>query len=132
MRRKCSVADSNENQRAEETVLIAYATVHLDSGESFDLLPFEDANDVKSKVEDLLEDWAKSGFLARGNEFCPWHRVKRIEATRVLELTRSEADRQLTAEGTRELVRMQRSFWKTKQAREKKDDDEEKGAKAAA
>lgn len=122
------MADSNDKQRADETVLIAWATVHLDSGEAFDLLPFEDANDVKSKVEDLLEDWAKSGFLARGSEFYPWHRVKRIEATKVAEMTRSEADRQRTADGTQERVRTQQSFWKTKQAREKKKEDEgEKG-----
>jgi len=122
------VADGNEKQRADETVLIAWATVQLDSGETFDLLPFEDANDVKSKVEDLLEDWAKSGFLARGNEFYPWHRVKKIEATKVVEMTRIEADRQRAADGTQELIQMQQSFWKTKQARENnKGDEAEKG-----
>jgi len=121
------VADGNDKQGANETVLIAYVTVQLDSGESFDLLPFEDANDVKSKVEDLLEDWAKSGFLARGNEFYPWHRVKKIDATKVVEMSRSEADRLRTADGTQELVRMQQSFWKTKQAREKKKEEGEKG-----
>lgn len=116
------MADTNDNQNADEIILVAYATVHLDSGETFDLLPFEDAGDVKRKLEDLLEDWARSGFLARGNEFYPWHRVKRVEATKVLELTRAAAERQRIADGTDELVRLQRSFWKTKQPREKKKD----------
>ena len=46
--------DEYTTPRPSDTVLIAYATVHLESGESFELLPFEDANDVKSRVCDLI------------------------------------------------------------------------------
>lgn len=117
----------NENEQAVETVLVAFATVYLDTGESFELLPFEDADDVKRSVTDLLEEWARSGFLARGNEFYPWHRVRRIEATRVLEMTRSEADLLQAKDGTAKAARMQQSFWKTKHPRERKKEDGENG-----
>jgi hypothetical protein len=39
------MADGNGKQ-GDETVLVAWVTVHLESGESFELLPFEDAQDV--------------------------------------------------------------------------------------
>ena len=107
------------------TVLVAYVTVHLQSGKSFEMLPFEDENDVKSKVADLLADWARSGFLIQGNRIYPWHQVLRIEATEVLEL--SPADSQLRMEEwqARDLYRLQQSFWRTKRPREAK--QEEKG-----
>jgi hypothetical protein len=57
-----------------DTVLVAYVTVHLEDGETFELFPFEDTHDVKSKVSALVADWVKSGFLVRGNRIYPWHR----------------------------------------------------------
>jgi len=113
---------------AHDTVLIAYATVHLESGESFELLPFEDPNDVKSRVCDLIEDWARSGYLVRGNQYYPWHRVRRVEVTKVVEMTRDEADRELRNNGTQEAARLQRSFWRTKHPRERRHRDEHEKA----
>ena len=103
--------------RSADTVLIAYATVHLESGESFELLPFEDANDVKSRVCDLIEDWARSGYLVAGNLYYPWHRVRRVEVTKVLELSHMDAERLRHSDGREETARQQRSFWRTKHAR---------------
>ncbi|HEY1498162.1 MAG TPA: hypothetical protein VGF88_01165 [Acidobacteriaceae bacterium] len=121
------MADTNEkNPQENETVLVAYVTVHLESGESFELLPFEDAQDVKGKVGDLLQDWAKSGFLIRGSQVYPWHRVQIIEATKVEELSRSDSRRRLDEWQAKDVARLQQSFWKTKQARKKKDEGEEK------
>lgn len=117
-----------EPPRPSDTVLFAYATVHLESGESFELLPFEDPNDVKSRVCDLIEDWARSGYLVRGNLYYPWHRVRRVEVTKVVELTLAEAERQRRADGSEETARLQRSFWRTKHARSR--ENKEHGEKA--
>ena len=119
------MADANGKSEQDTTVLVAWVTVHLESGESFELLPFEDAQDVKSKVSDLMKDWAKSGFLIRGNEIYPWHRVKRIVASEVEELSGSDSQRRLEEWRARDTARLQQSFWKTKQPREKKDEGEE-------
>jgi hypothetical protein len=111
------MADTNEkSQQGNETVLVAYVTVHLESGESFELLPFEDAQDVKSKVSDLMGDWAKSGFLIRGSHIYPWHRVQRIEATKVEEMSESDSRRRLDEWQAKDMARLQQGFWKTKQA----------------
>lgn len=124
-------------EQGKGTVLVAYVTVHLESGESFELLPFEDENDVKSKVSDLIGDWSNSGFLIRGSHIVPWHRVRLVEATKVVELSRGESAQRLEEWRTRDLARFQQSFWKTKQAREKKDseggeEDNAEGNRAAA
>ncbi|MGA8108615.1 MAG: hypothetical protein WBD46_10885 [Acidobacteriaceae bacterium] len=112
-----------EEQAASDTVLVAYVTVHLVSGESFELLPFEDANDVKAKVSDLLAAWAKSGFLVRGNQIVPWHQVRRAEAVRVEELSRDESELRRREWEAQELARMQKSCWRTKKEREKKEEE---------
>lgn len=122
------MAEAYDGPHRNNTVLIAYATVHLESGESFELLPFEDPNDVKSRVCDLIEDWARSGYLVRGNLYYPWHRVRRVEVTKVLELTREEAERELRNDGIQETARMQRSFWRTKHPRERRHRDEHEKA----
>jgi|HubBroStandDraft_4_1064222.scaffolds.fasta_scaffold633131_1 hypothetical protein len=114
--------EKDEEQRADETVLVAYVTAHLESGESFELLPFEDTQDVKSKVKSLLEDWARSGFLAQCDKFYPWHQVRSIEATKVVELSQREWEQQRQA--PIEVARLRTSFWKTKKAREKKSSEE--------
>jgi len=116
------VYESDRTEPAEETVLVAYVTVHLESGESFDLLPFEDAEDVKSKVCELMKAWAKSGFLIRGSHIYPWHRVKRIEATKVEELSRSDSSLRMEEWHARDTARLQQSFWKTKRTRGDRDD----------
>ena len=112
---------ADPNYRADDSVLVAYVTVHLQSGESFELLPFEDPDDVKSKVDDLLTDWADSGFLIRGSRIFPWHQVRLIEATKVLELTRGQSAQQRAEWEARDLAHLQQSFWRTKQPREKED-----------
>ncbi|MGC2298151.1 MAG: hypothetical protein WA476_05065 [Acidobacteriaceae bacterium] len=118
------MANTDEkNQQEDGTVLVAYLTVHLESGETFELLPFEDAQDVKSKVSDLMKDWAKSGFLIRGNHVYPWHGVKLVEATKVEELSRDESRLRVQEWQARDKARLQQSFWMTKHPREKKDGD---------
>jgi hypothetical protein len=127
------VAD-NTPSPANETLLVAEVRVHLDDGESFELLPFVDAKDVKSKVSDLLEEWSKSGFLVRGSQIIPWHCVRRVEALRVESLSPAAAERRLTEWATRDQRQYQQSFWKTKEPREKKkkNEDEESGAQPHA
>lgn len=113
-----------EQQAANGTVLVAEVRVQLVSGEWFELLPFEDENDVKAKVSDLLTEWAKSGFLVRGADIVPWHQVRRLEATRVEELTRGDAALRRKEWETKETARLQQSFWMTKKARETKEEGE--------
>ncbi|HET7348274.1 MAG TPA: hypothetical protein VFJ10_13155 [Acidobacteriaceae bacterium] len=120
--------DEYTTPRPSDTVLIAYATVHLESGESFELLPFEDANDVKSRVCDLIEDWARSGYLVAGNLYYPWHRVRRVEVTKVLEVPRIDAERLRQTDGREEKARQQRSFWRTKHARVRESRDQHEKA----
>jgi hypothetical protein len=120
------MADKKETERPEsETVLVAYVTVHLASGDSFELLPFQDHVDVKSKVTDLLDDWAKSGYLVRGGHIHPWHQVKLVEATSVTELPRRDSEQQLIEWQTSDLTHVQQAFWKTKQHRKSKQDGEQ-------
>lgn len=121
------MADTKQNHDPNEMVLVAYATVHWDDGETLEIFPFADPDDVKSKVDDLVADWARTGFLMRGGQIYPWRRVQRIEVTRVVEMTRGELERQREQDGTLESERQQISFWKTKQAREKKSEDKEAG-----
>jgi len=113
--------ETTETERA--TVLVAHVRVHLESGESFELLPFEDAEDVKSKVCELMKAWAKSGFLIRGSEIYPWHRVRRIEAIKVEEVSIDAAELRGEEQQAQETARLQRSFWKTRRARKEKDDE---------
>ncbi len=109
----------DEAEEANQTVVVAYVTVHLGSGESFELLPFEDASDVKGKVSGLLEDWSKTGFLIQGRHIYPWHQVTRIEATEVIEFSKEEYAQTLEPEMLSQ-SQVQKSFWKTKQ--DKKND----------
>lgn len=122
------MAEAYDGPHTRDTVLIAWATVHLESGESFELLPFEDPNDVKSRVCDLIEDWARSGYLVHGNLYYPWHRVRRVEVTKVEEMTRAEAEHLRHTNGIEETARMQRSFWRTKHPRERKHREEHEKA----
>jgi hypothetical protein len=117
------MADAGE-KTANDTVLVANVTVQLVSGESFELLPFEDACDVKAKVCDLLTAWAKSGFLVRGREIVPWHQVRRAEATRVEELSRGDAELRRREWEAREQARVQKSCWHTKRARKQNEQQE--------
>ena len=114
-----------EETQLSDTILVAHAKVYLVGGETFDLLPFQNTEDVKSEVNDLMENWAKSGFLLRGRRIYPWHQVVRVEVTSVDELSRSEAAQQLVDWETHDLYRVQQNFWKTKKARGKKDEKEQ-------
>lgn len=116
-----------EQKSTSDTVLVALVEVQLVSGAIFELLPFEDENDVKSKVSDLLGDWAKSGFLIRGSEILPWHQVQRVEATQVEELSRAESALRRREWQAKETARLQQSFWRTKNEREKKEEGEPGG-----
>jgi hypothetical protein len=117
-----------EETKLADTVLIARATVYLMNGESFELLPFESTEDVKAEVTDLMESWAKSGFLLRGRYIYPWHQVARVEVTSVEEMSRSESEQRLIDWEKNDQHRLQQDFWKTKKAREKKDESKEQNA----
>jgi len=116
---------NHRTEEREETVLVAHVTVHLESGESFELLPFEDVDDVKARVCDLMRAWATSGFLIRGSHIYPWHRVKRIEATKVEELSKADSALYMEEFRCRDTDQMMQSFWKTKHERKQKDEGEE-------
>jgi hypothetical protein len=118
--------ETGEQEQINETVLIAHVTVHLKSGDSFELLPFEDTSDVKSRVSDLMGDWFKSGFLIRGARIYPWHQVKLVEATEVAELSKRESEQRFEQWEALDPAHLQQSFWKTKQMREKKSDGDVK------
>jgi len=121
------MAENNyRTEESEETILMAHVTVHLESGELFELLPFEDASDVKARVCELMKAWARSGFLIRGSHIYPWHRVKWIEATKVEELSKADSKVRMEEFRCRDTERMLQSFWKTKHERKQKDEDEEK------
>ncbi len=110
-----------------QTILIAHVTVHLVTGESFELYPFVDEEDVKAKVSDLVEGWASSGFLLRGPRLYPWHQVRLLETTGVEEITHEEARRRLLSWEAADQARMQQSFWKTKQEKQAEKKEEEGG-----
>ncbi len=124
------MADSNEKkqdgkdeQKQPEVVLIAHLHAHLVSGETLELLPIRHENDVKSDVNKLLEDWAKSGFLLRGNIAYPWHQVRQVEVTKVDELAPHEVhQRMLELEGANR-AQMQKGFWKTRETTDSKGKD---------
>lgn len=115
----------SETLLATDTVLVAWVTVHLDDGQTFELLPFEDTQDVKSKVGDLVEEWVRSGVLVRGNRMIPWHRVRLLEATKVEELELADAQLRREQWQAQETERMQQSFWLTKLPRDKRNEGEE-------
>lgn len=116
-----------DQNQMPDTILLAHATVYLVNGESFELLPFESTEDVKSEFNDLIENWAESGFLLRGSRIYPWHQVLRVEVTSVEEISRKEAAQRLTDWEVNDLYRVQQDFWKTKKAREKKEKKQEGG-----
>ena len=124
------MADESTESGLDKTILIAHVTVHLLTGESFELYPFVDENDVKAKVSELIEGWADSGFLLRGGRMYPWHQVRLLEAAPVEEITRIEARQRLMSWEAADITRVQQSFWKTKREAEKKDDKEEKDGKS--
>lgn len=117
-----------EESKPPETVLIAHATVHLVNGQTFDLLPFKSTEDVKSEVADLIENWSTSGFLLRGRYIYPWHQVAHIEVISVEETSRCESEQRLIDWEIHDQYRLQQGFWKTKKAREKKDESKEESA----
>lgn len=120
-----------ETAQVDDTVLAAYVTVHLQSGESFELLPFADTNDVKSKVTELVDDWSKSGYLIRGGHIYPWHQVRSVEATKVVEMSRAEWGQTLTEWKALDLSHLQQGFWKTKEPK-KTEEGEKKPEKGAS
>ena len=126
LRRNQALAESHEStgpqQQSPATLLIAHVTVHLLTGESFELYPFVDPDDVKTKVSELVEGWASSGFLLRGSRLYPWHQVRLLEATTVEEITRQEAQQRLLAWQAEDQAKAVQSFWKTKEDKSKQDD----------
>ena len=96
------------NTQDEQVVLVAQLRAFLISGESFDLVPIEDEQDVKSAVESLLRNWADSGFLIHGRLIYPWHQVRHIEVMQV-----DKTLREYQEQGAAGRVRAQDEFWQT-------------------
>ena len=123
--------DENENNDQPQVVLIAHLQAQLVSGETLKLLPIRHENDVKGDVTKLLEDWAKFGFLLRGNVAYPWHQVRSVEVTEIEELAPHEVhQRMLLLEGA-ERAQMQQGFWKTRETKgnnDKKEEGDKKGS----
>ncbi len=118
---------NQENARENrDTLLIAHVTAHLLDGTSFELYPFVDADDVKSKVSELTEGWASSGFLLRGSHLVPWQQVKLLEATSVEEISRQEAQQRLMTWQAEDQRRAVQNFWKTKKEKKKEEGEGEK------
>lgn len=106
-------ADSSDKQ-----ALVAQLRAFLNSGESFDLVPIEHEQDVKSEVESLLRSWSESGFLIHGRFVYPWHQVRHIEVTQVEQARADEAHN-----GVRRL-RAEDDFWMTRRKTGKPPKDE--------
>jgi hypothetical protein len=128
------MADSDNKQQdgneKPQVVLIAHLRAQLVSGETLELLPIRHENDVKTDVTKLLDEWAKSGYLLRGNIAYPWHQIRNVEVTQVEELAPHEVhQRLLTLEGA-DRAQTQQGFWKTRAVKEEK--KEEKKEEAAA
>jgi hypothetical protein len=116
---------SNTTDNKEpQVLLIAQLRAHLVNGESFELLPIQHAQDVKSEVESLVQSWSESGFLVHGRFIYPWHQVTHVEVTQVEEMP-MELARQRYPEfyGTAR-ARAQDDFWRTRIKTEKKESQE--------
>jgi hypothetical protein len=116
-------SDRNDNNEPQ-VLLIAQVRAHLVSGESFDLLPIQHEQDVKSEIESLVQSWSESGFLVHGRFIYPWHQVKHVEVMQVEEMP-MELARQRYPEfyGTAR-DRAQDDFWRTHSKTEKKESQE--------
>jgi hypothetical protein len=91
-------------------MLIAHVKAHLVTGETVDLLPVRHETDVKKEVTELLEGWAKSGFLIWEKFVYPWHQVQRIEVG-VESLSSREAARRLLDLHGADRARLHEEFW---------------------
>jgi hypothetical protein len=117
--------DKEENgAKQPEVVLIANLEALLVTGETIRLLPIRHENDVKSDVTKLLEEWASSGFLLRGNIAYPWHQVRYVLVTSVEELAPHEVHQRMLALEGADRAQLQQGFWKTRAAR--KDEEKDK------
>jgi hypothetical protein len=92
----------------EQTLLVAQLRAFLVNGESFDLVPIEHEQDVKSEVESLLRSWAESGYLIHGRFIYPWHQIQRVEVLQVLETDRYDERSAI------DRARAEQEFWRTR------------------
>lgn len=115
--------DEKQSKSQPQVVLIAYLQAQLVSGEILQLLPIRHENDVKSDVTKLLEEWAKSGFLLRGNIAYPWHQVQSVEVTEIEELAPHEVHQRMLLLAGAERAQMQQGFWKTRETKDDQDKD---------
>jgi len=127
-----STRTKSEDATGDKSILVAYATIHLLTGESFQLLPFQHEGDVKTEVSKLIESWSKSGFLLRGRWLYPWHQVRLVEVTSVEELSASQAAQSLVDWEIRDEYRVLDGFWKTKKPQSKPADETKGEAQAGA
>jgi hypothetical protein len=91
-------------------MLIAHLKAHLATGETVGLLPVRHETDVKKEVTELLEGWAKSGFLIWEKFVYPWHQVQTIEVAVESLSSREAAQRLLDLHGA-DRARLHEEFW---------------------
>jgi hypothetical protein len=116
---------SNTTDNKEpQVLLIAQLRAHLVSGESFELLPIQHAQDVKSEVESLVQSWSESGFLVHGRFIYPWHQVTHVEVTQVEEMPMELARQRYPEFYGAARARAQDDFWRTRIKTEKKESQE--------
>jgi hypothetical protein len=116
---------SNANVNNEpQVLLIAQLRAHLVNGESFELLPIQHQQDVKSEVESLVQSWSESGFLVRGRFIYPWHQVRHVEVTQVEEIPMELAHQRYPEFYGAARAHAQDDFWRTRSKTEKKESQE--------
>jgi hypothetical protein len=117
------MAEEKEKPR-EDVLLVADVRATFLNGDTIELLPFKNEEDVRSEINKFIEDWVKTGFLLKENFLYPWHQVKSVEVVSVQAMTHAQAEPYLEvwqrdAEG-------QKLFWKTRKPQgkggDKKDD----------
>jgi len=91
--------------------VIAHVKAHLVSGETVDLLPVRHETDVKKEVNELLEGWAKSGFLIWEKLFTRGNQCKRSKSPSE-SLSNAEAAQRLLDLHGADRARLHEEFWK--------------------
>jgi hypothetical protein len=112
-----------KDQPKEDIILIAEVRAHLHDGETIDLLPSTHEEDVRTEVNQFIDDWSKTGFLLKENFLYPWHRVKVVEVMSVQAMTHAQAAPYI--DQWNQDTEAQKAFWKTRKPQAKKEEKTE-------
>jgi len=116
------MAEDKKDEPKEDILLIAEVRAHFLDGETVELLPFKNEEDVRAEVNKFIEDWSKTGFLLKENFMYPWHRVKEVEVVSVQAMTHAQAAPYL--DQWDQDTEAQKFFWKTRKPQGKKEEKE--------